>query len=606
MPDSVFQSNAGGSSHILYQSDIQNHLITLPIIVTNQNGKQYFTTSMENFDVMRFSDIPALDGSLNAVEEAVYTDQSTAQVAAGLVPGKWQRPSNRRRIDGANGIGAWLDGDQNNTMPDGILLGLNQNLNDNLVVSEDFQLIGGRTIRQVEISQQLLDSCPIHGPFLLNGNQVYQNRCFEPDCQHHLTTTAPLIIIDGQHRTLGLSKSGIESKQVTVSLLPILPIDAHKSGYNQQFQAKIFEQVNSQGKDLSPNHLLWLKRMFGTWAPTPAPANARGRAYDLITKLGHTANMLPIPSPWVGKILLLNASSAGCLVTNPVFSVGEGTGKINGTGPFESVMTSLNAASALSGSSIQSIASYWLDTWSLRVAPARFAAGGLFDSSSRSFAALVRTMHITLQKMMLGGVVAFTNVEFDAELMPYSPHFASANWDRFADSGDESVQLNVFNVLSKIVESAPGTLGPTWSTFSAAPNWEDWILDAPDPLERFFPPTNLVSGQADGITPDLDSGNVRAPVTVASILEWDSPWNIGYAVSAQWRLVGGPWKRLQNFGRKVSPGGVCGLNRTCEFDLGDAGNLTGTLVPGVGDWDLRIVYDNTIGTSSAFVLGFTA
>ena len=605
MPDHVSQCAENGCSHLHYQSDVQNHLITLPVIVTDQNGKQYFTTSMENFDVMRFSDIPALDGSLTAIEEAIYTEQSTTQVAAGLVPAKWQRPSNRRRIDGNGGIGAWLDRNPNNSMPDGILLGLNQNLHDNLVVLDDIQVIGNRTIKRIEISQQLIDNCPIHGPFLLNGNPVYQNRCFEHNCQHHLSTTAPLVIIDGQHRTLGLAKSTIESKQVTVSLLPIFPIDAHKSGYNQRNQATVFEQVNSQGKELSQSHLLWLKRMFGAWAPTPSPANTRGRAYDLITKLGHTANMLPTPSPWVGRIKLLNAPDAGCLVSNPVFSVGEGTGKINGEGPFESVMTSLAAAAALSGSSINNIASYWLDALENRVAPARFAAGGLFSSSSRSFAALVRTMHLTLEKMMNGGVVAFTNVEFDAELMPYSPFFVSANWDRFADSGDESVQMNVFNVLTKLLESAPGTPGPTWATFSAAPSWGDWILDAPDPLENFAPATYLISGQNDGITPDLDSGNPRANVTAASILEWESPWNIGYAVSAQWRRAGGPWRRLQNFGRKVMNGGVCGGDRTCSFDLGDAGNLTGALVPGVGDWDLRIVYDHTIGTASAFVLGFT-
>ncbi|MDB2367276.1 hypothetical protein N9V76_02450 [Candidatus Poseidoniales archaeon] len=569
---------------------------------------------MKNFDVMRFSDIPALDGSLSLEEEAEYTEDSINDVIGGLVPPKWQRPSDRGRIDGINGIGAWLDGDAQRSMPDGILLGLNPNNHQNLAIEDNINFaIGGKRIKQVNISQTLNQGCPACGPYTdANGDPVYQNRCFDHACNHHSLTTAPLMIIDGQHRSLGLWKSTIDDKDVTASLLPIFPLDAGKTGYNQEAQAIVFEQVNSEAKKLTQNHELWLKRMFGNWAPQPGPANYSGQAYDLISKLGHTTLPLPVPSPWRGRIKLLHAPKAGCLIENPVFIVGEASGKIDGTGAFEAVMDALSIASDLSGLNVQTIASYWLDCWELRVAPARFAAGGLFEASARSFAALLRTMDLTLRKMMDDGVVNFTNVEFDAELLPYAPYFISANWEDFVEQGDESVQRNVYNLLAKILESPVGMPGPPWNTLPpAGPGWDDWIRYAPDPLAGFDPPTLLVGGdQPPGITPDLDPANPRAAIDDTDVITWESPWNIGHLVSARWRIGAGNWKIIQRFGSKVTVGnGVCSTNRLCEMELEDMGNLTNMLrdpAIAVGAlWDLRLIYTTSGGTTTEIIIGFT-
>lgn len=613
MPDLIDQCASPGCSHILYSSSTQQHNICIPAIVNSQNGKQFFSSAMKNFDVMRFSDIPALDGSLSLIEEAEYTEDSMINVLGGLVPPKWQRPSDRGRIDGINGIGAWLDGNNQRSMPDGILIGLNQNNHENLVIEENVDFhIGHKIIKQINISQTLQQGCPNCGPYTdANGNQVYQNRCFNHACNHHATTTAPLVLIDGQHRSLGLWKSTIENKDVTVSLLPIFPLDPNLTGYNQEDQAVVFEQVNSEGKKLSSNHLLWLKRMFGSWAPVPGGANYSGQAYDLLAKLGHTTLPLPIPSPWLGRIKLLHAPGTGCLIENPVFIVGEATGRINGTGAFEAVMDALSIAAGLSGQTMDAIASYWLDCWENRVAPARFAAGGLFEASARSFAALLRTMDLTLRKMFAGGVATFTNVEFDAELLPYAPHFASANWDDFIEQGDESVQKNVYNLLLKVLESPHGTPGPTWTTMPpAAPSWADWIRYAPDPLTAFNPATLLLPcDQLPGVTPDLDPGNAREAVDDTDVLFWESPWNIGELVSARWRVGAGNWRIIRNFGRKVRVVvDVCSANRVCEMRLNNMGNLTGMLTdPGYirgTNFDLRLLYSTSGGSTTEIILGF--
>ena len=612
MPDLIEQCASPGCSHILYSSSVQQHDICIPAIVNSQNSKQFFSSAMKNFDVMRFSDIPALDGSLSLIEEAEYTEDSMINVAGGLVPPRWQRPSDRRRIDGMHGIAAWLNGNGQNSMPDGILIGLNQNNHENMVITDDVNLnIGGKRIKQINISQTLQQGCPNCGPYQDgNGNQVYQNRCFNHACNHHASTTAPLVLIDGQHRSLGLWRSAIENKDVTVSLLPIFALDGNMAGYTQSDQAVVFEQVNSEGKKLSANHLLWLKRMFGDWAPAPGGANFSGQAYDLIAKLGHTTLMLPIPSPWLGRIKLLHAPETGCLIKNPVFIVGEATGKINGTGAFEAVIDALSIASGLSGQTMDSIASYWLDCWENRVAPARFAAGGLFEASARSFAALLRTMDLTLRKMIAGGVAAFTNVEFNAELLPYGPFFASANWDDFAEQGDESVQKNVYNLLVKVLESPHGTPGPTWSTMPpAAPGWADWVRYAPDPLTSFNPPTLLVGGnQPAGLTPDLDPANPRAAVDDTDTIEWESPWNIGDLVSARWKKGLSNWKIIRNFGTKVTVGHVCSANRLCQMRLNNMGNLTNMLTNAVDppgtQWDLRLVYSTSGGSTTEIILGF--
>ena len=602
------QCSEDGCSHINFVSDTRIHSITIPVIVSKQNAKYFYSTSLSIEQIMKFSDIPALDSSLNAQQEAEYTANSMTLIAGGGVPSRWQRASKRSRIMGGSGIGSWLSLSGNNTMPDGILLGINQEHNENVVVGETQTIIGGREIREIIITQTLSDGCAVCGPYT-NPHTMgvqYKNRCTNHLCTHHSSTTAPLVIIDGQHRTLGLNQAGIENKDVTVSLLPISNLGANP-GFSIRDQAVIFEQVNSKGEDLNKEHQLWLKRMFGNWSTAPAVDGRK--AYDLLAQLGHQSMTLPTPSIWRGKIRMIGADASNCHIDSPKFATGEGTGKILQTGPMESVIASLETASTLSGQTKADIASNWLEAWRV-IAPARFT-GGLFDTDeTRPFAALVRTMHITLERMSLAGVTTFNLAAFNTELMAYTPNLLSINWDRFVEgSVGEPSQKNLYNCLGKMVSSG-GATGPTWQTMAGpagAISWEDWIMLAPDPLVGFSHPTLLLTcSQPDGITTDLDSGNARAIVGQTASLGWEAPVNVGKHPTGSWRS-GGNWATLKSFGTKISNGNdICSDVRACNFDLSDAGNLTRWLTAATpGDqWDLRIEYSSSTGTITEIIVGF--
>jgi len=605
------QCSEDGCSHINFVSDTRIHSITIPVIVSKQNTKYFYSTSLSIEQIMKFSDIPALDSSLNAQREAEYTTDSMARIAGGGVPARWQRASKRSRIVGGSGIGSWLSLNGNNTMPDGILLGINQEHNDNVVVGENQTIIGGREIREITITQTLDGACVVCGPYINphTASTQYQNRCCNHLCAHHSSTTAPLVLIDGQHRTLGLNEAGIENKDVTVSLLPISNLGGHP-GYSIRDQAVIFEQVNSKGEDLNKEHQLWLKRMFGSWST--APAIDGRKAYDLLAQLGHQTMTLPTTSIWRGKIRMIGADASACHIDSPKFATGEGTGKILQTGPMESVIASLEGASTISGQTKADIASNWLEAWTT-IAPARFA-GGLFDTDeTRPFAALVRTMHVTLERMITAGVVVFDAAAFNAELVVYTPNLLSINWDRFVEgSVGEPSQKNLYNCLRMMVSSGI-TTGPTWQTMAGpagTTSWEDWIMLAPDPLVGFSHATELLPcSQSNGITIDLDSGNARAIVGQLDTLSWVAPINVGKHPTGSWRHGAGNWATLKSFGTKVSNGNdICSDVRTCEFDLSDAGNLTRWLTAATpGDpWDLRIEYSSSTGSKTEIIVGFVA
>lgn len=607
----VNQCNTNGCSHIIVQSLVQDHEIEIPVIESTQNGLQFLSTSMSISDVVFYSDIPAMDGTLNLREEADYTLESIGDVAVGNVPPRWQRPTKMARLQGLGGIPNWLESSNANTMPDGILLGVREEAHHAESFSIDLNnvnIIGGRSVRTATIRNNLLAACPNHGVFRdANGNQIYQNRCHVHGCEHHETTTSPLSIIDGQHRTIGLHLADIENKQVTISLLPIVAPDPNYAAYPIQRQAKVFEQVNSEGKKLDPNHLLWLKRMFGTWSTPPAPIlttmPAGRQAYDYLAYLGSTIMPAPAGTPWLGRVQFIQAT--GDYLANALFVTDPASGSIEGTAAMESNMGSLFAASGATGQSVQEIINCWLEAWIIEVGP-QFAPGAGLFYNNRAFAALLRTMSISIDEMMLAGIAPLNVAAFRAHINPHSVDMADPNWDRFTNEGGEEPQKNMYNILKQMLRSGGGA-GPVQLTYAgagAAPTWADWVNLAPDPLTAFSHPTLLVGGTQIPC-PDIDPANARVAVGPGDILEWESPVNIGRKPTAYWRPFGGAFSRINQFNR-VMPQDICSDNRLCRLDLGTiGGGLGGHVAAAAGDFDLEIIYVNSAGTRSTIVLGFT-
>ena len=649
------QCEKKGCSHILFSSQKEYHEVTIPIIETNQNRRHFYTTSMEIDDIMMFSDIPALDGSWSAKDEAKYTYNSIDKVNKGVVPTKWQRPTKKKRIQGkdGSGISSWLSKNSKNSIPDGILIGFSDKYPKSLKINtKSFQKIdGSRVVRIVTISQTLKSSCELHKKDLDTDAYKYQNRCFDHGCEKHDDTTSPLVIIDGQHRVLGLYKAEIDHKQVSVSLLPpISQVKKTKSskkeltgpgnvenqqqnstnkkeltGYSPRDLAVVFEQVNSKGERLHESHLLWLRRMFGDWSdppPTRSPQNDRRQAYDLLAELGSFPRQAPVPDPWISRVKMLKGHkddeiTGSYYVDNPPFIVGKGSkgkrpsGMINQTAAFESIITELNKICKNTGKDHGEVLGYWLDCWK-SIAEDRFKVGGLFAESTRAFAALIRTIPITLEKMAAEGYVDLDHEDFFKVLDTFSSHFDSQNWDEFVRSTGEPVQRFLYNCLSQMLKK--GGTGPKWKTQSPNDNvrWEDWILLAPDPLISFSPVTHLVGGnQRDDITRNLTTENSRqtANTEVNSLLEWKSPWNIGKHVSGSWRKHDSSESRLKGFGKKVfGKKDVCASDRTCSFDLNDAGNLTQWLENNNGNgtkWDLSLGYE-TPKAQIKIIIGFVS
>jgi hypothetical protein len=607
----VIQCATAGCSHLVNQHIVQNHVLEIPVIESLQNRLQFFSTSMSIPNVVFYSDIPALDGSLSLREEAEYTYDSIVTVAAAGVPPRWQRPTTRSRLAGVNGIPNWLNMNAENTMPDGILIGVRENAHHEGHFEIDMNnviVVGGRNIRTAALQNNLLPGCPNHGAFRDGaGNQIYQNRCDVHGCDYHESTTSPLSIIDGQHRVMGLHESGIEDKHVTISLLPIASDVPGYNAYPIRRQAKIFEQVNSEGKPLKDTHLLWLKRMFGAWSTPAGPILTTGpdgrQAFDHLALL--SANALPAPAatPWLGSVKFMEAT--GDFLAKTLFVTDPNSGKIEGTGAMQSNMVDLFAAAGLSGQTVQEIVNCWLEAWQLEV-PAQFIPGtGLF-SNERAFAALLRTMSISLAEIIAApppGPLMFNTATFRAHINPYAADITDPNWDRFTEEGSEEPQKNMYSLLKVMLRSG-GAAGPAWATFGAAGvSWANWVNCAPDPITAFAPATFYVGG-TNPPCPNVAVANARAVVTPASVLSWGAPVNIGRAPMGYWRIPGGPYRRINNFWGVM--GSVCADVRLSQLDLGTVGGALGAHVAGAaGDFDLRLVYSNSAGTVTDFELGYT-
>ena len=601
-------------SHLIVQELTQIHTMEIPLIETVQNGLQFYSTSMSIDQIVLYSDIPAMDGSHSTLEEAEYTWESINTVAAGGVPPRWQRPTKVSRMAGARGIPTWLNGAQDRTMPDGILLGVREEGLDPRFFSVDMNnviVVGGRNIRTATISNHLLASCPIHGVFTdAVGNQIFQNRCDVHGCEHHEVTTSPLSIIDGQHRTIGLHLSTIAEKQVTVSLLPIVPTTANKGGYPIKRQAKIFEQVNSEGHELKANHLLWLKRMFGDWSIPPAPVLTTGPngriAYDLLAYLGSTGLPAPALSPWVGQVKFVEASNQH--LVNSLFVTKPASGQIMGSAAMESNISALGTATAITGQSAQEIINCWLEGWQTAI-PSTFTLGtGLFYNP-RAFAALIRTMSVSINEMVAAGNVPFNTANFGTHMAPFATDLANPNWNRFATEGTEEPQKNMYNLLKFMLKNA-GLSGPTHTTYmtpvGTAPTWAEWVNLPPDPISNLSVPTCLLGGSQPP-SPDLRAGNPRALIGTATTIEWDAPINIGKKPTAMWRRTGLNYQRINLFGNRIMPQDVCHDNRRNSFVPSTIGGAVWNHIQGAsGDWDLMVEYTTSAGKTSTIEFGFTS
>ena len=104
----INQCNDDGCAFIQFESNIQQHQITLPLITTHQNGREYYSSTVNINEILKFADIPALNFGLDNNQFCEYTqNDAIAIIAGGGQPGRWQRVTKQTRV---NGMGAWLAG----------------------------------------------------------------------------------------------------------------------------------------------------------------------------------------------------------------------------------------------------------------------------------------------------------------------------------------------------------------------------------------------------------------------------------------------------------------------------------------------------------------
>ena len=231
--------------------------------------------------------------------------------------------------------------------------------------------------------------------------------------------------------------------------------------------------------------------MFGTWSTPPAPIlttmPAGRQAYDYLAYLGST--IMPAPAGTMVRTSSIHSGDGG-LSRKRSFRYGSCSGSIEGTAAMESNMGSLFAASGATGQSVQEIINCWLEAWILEVGP-QFAPGAGLFYNNRAFAALLRTMSISIDEMMLAGIAPLNVATFRAHINPHSVDMADPNWDRFTNEGGEEPQKNMYNILKQMLRSGGGA-GPVKLTYSgagASPTWAEWVNLAPDPLTAFSHPT---------------------------------------------------------------------------------------------------------------------
>jgi hypothetical protein len=100
----------------------------------------------------------------------------------------------------------------------------------------------------------------------------------------------PLVVLDGQHRIEGLSKSQQSANPIPFVLLMADPEDHGQSPYSLDVYAKLFTQVTTSSVDLSQPHKEWLTYLFDLGQYAPPKGTRRHEAMDVVRELCGSGN----------------------------------------------------------------------------------------------------------------------------------------------------------------------------------------------------------------------------------------------------------------------------------------------------------------------------
>src|SRR5437867_4216400 len=159
--------------------------VAVSVIKLTQNERQFFVGGLDARLILQFADVPFLDFDQDL---EAFCDYTRAAIGTPLQkPQLWQRPLDPDRVVH---LGAWLDANVKNVMPDAVLLGERAEFHQDPCVS--LLPTAGRsgTAYQLRIESRLKDGCPNHGVYRDNvGQQIYQNRCPSEGCRFHEEST---------------------------------------------------------------------------------------------------------------------------------------------------------------------------------------------------------------------------------------------------------------------------------------------------------------------------------------------------------------------------------------------------------------------------------
>lgn len=611
-----FTCEHDGCSCVVVKSNQPVNSVVIPFIQTKQGNRIYGSSAISIDDLFGIADIPSLDFGKRYDEFCQFTSNKVSDLKNnGVYPNLWQRNGDKTRIrKGAT----WLAKPGDNSMPDGILIGERI---ANCTNIRRHSTIGDWEILELEITNNLIANCPIHGTFEDDeGNPIFQNRCEDHECPHHNTTTSPFQIIDGQHRSLILKSSPLANKQVAVSILlkDINQINAPGLiGYDEITQAKVFTQVNTESKDLDPLHKTWLKRFFGEWM------NGRtegAKAFDLLAEVGKNWPTLNNFQPFVKMHPRKQLS-------HRIDSVrGADSPAIQGKAAIESIIPALEQASAMANNQpITQILVNWMNasvltfpTMFLYNAPGGGAGGvGVFDHN-RPFEAYIRTLDLVLEHIMNTSPTFtnnFTQQQFNWSLQQHQGVFQNSTiWEVFLGSG-ENPWKELYVILRRMWSNPNPQTGelpavPYWNTQLINGNpcnsWDEYIELHPDPIDNFNIETYCYPDSSVVPNGNLNENNNRAIISPNETLEWSRPVNCvkNPTINYRFKLANNTWTQWYNDFGSLKTDELTQFDRSCELSL-TLGELERFIAAGNNavEWDLRISYSNVIGTSSS-TIGF--
>ena len=341
----------GCNEHILF-SDTQTVTHRIPVMLARQNGFDFAVTAMSVEDILKISFIPSLDFEKSAQEFCDFTD---ATIRTGPPYRQWQRPLNKSREhkiakyfwNPATGGRPWT---RNETIiPGAVVLGCLNDTRAGTSISVHSTNFGGTIVNELRVEFQLVDICGScardasspgwPGP---PGKPFFTQCPYHGCLGGHKVNIQPIQIIDGQHRSNGILRNNPGDNVPVVFLLPDQEEDANPdhqnytkpaiSGTNVNIQAKVFEHVNNEAKELDKYHKIWIKAILGASSISPV-------AVSLFRIYANTGGVVA-RSPWNSEVRMHDTRMRLPLINSDQFehlgeillgTPGEGLNRYNGT-----------------------------------------------------------------------------------------------------------------------------------------------------------------------------------------------------------------------------------------------------------------------------------